>query len=315
VSGARASLAEQYASLRAGAGTYRLARDVVSVRGPDAESYLQGQCSQDVAALATGESAEALLLSPQGKIDAYARVTRQAADEYLLDADGGSGASIVARLERFKLRTKVHIEQLEWSSVALRGPAAKDTFREGAALVLPVSWPGWSGVDLFGPADAGSPASWVGEGAVECGDDAWDAARIEAGVPVAGREVTEGTIAAEVGLVERAVSFTKGCFTGQELVARLDARGTKVARRLAGVVIPKVAPGDLPPVGASVVAEGGAESGKLTSVAWSPGLEAGVALTLLHRRVDPPSAVEVTWESESGTRRFAAEARTLPLVA
>ena len=72
----------------------------------------------------------------------------------------------------------------------------------------------------------------------------WEAARIEAGVPVGGREVTESTIAAEVGLVDRTVSFTKGCFTGQELVARLDARGSKVARRLWGLVVAAVGPAD-----------------------------------------------------------------------
>lgn len=315
MSGDLVSLAEQYAALRDGAGAYRLPRDVVSVRGPDALLYLQGQCSQDISAQEDGESAEALLLNPQGKIDAYLRVSRLAPGEYLLDADAGTGQAIVARLERFKLRVDVTIEPVEWSCIAVRGRAAEKVVREGATLVLPVSWPGRSGVDLLGPTEVASLASWVDEEAVECGDEAWDAVRIEAGVPVAGREITEGTIAAEVGLVERTVSFTKGCFTGQELVARLDARGTKVARRLVGVEIAGATPEDLPLTGASVLAENGPESGLLTSVAWSPGLESAVALTLLHRRVEPPSAVEVTWETEAGSRRSAAEARPLPLVA
>lgn len=314
MSTARLSLAEQYAALRDGAGAHHLPRDVVSVRGPDALSYLQGQCSQDLSGLEDGESAEALLLNPQGKIDAYLRVTRQAPGEYLLDADSGTGPAIVARLARFKLRTDVTIEPLEWSCVALRGPTAEKVVGDGATLVLPVSWPGWSGVDLLGPAEADPLASWVDEEAVECGDEAWEAVRIEAGVPVAGREITEGTIAAEVGLVERTVSFTKGCFTGQELVARLDARGTKVARRLAGVEIAGATPDDLPPTGASVSHDGGPESGVLTSVAWSPGFESAVALTLLHRRVDPPSPVEVSWETDGGSRQSAGEARPLPLV-
>jgi tRNA-modifying protein YgfZ len=315
VSGVRASLAEQYSALRDGAGARLLPRDVVSVHGPDAESYLQGQCSQDVSALDDGESAEALLLSPQGKVDAYVRVTHQGADRYLLDADGGTGLAVVARLERFKLRVDVAIEQLEWSCVAVRGPAAEKAVRESAGLVLPVSWPGWSGVDLLGETSTSSLASFVDDEVVECGDQAWEAVRIEAGEPVAGHEITEGTIAAEVGLVERTVSFTKGCFTGQELVARLDARGSKVARRLTGVVVAGGAPDDLPPIGASVAAEGGPESGRLTSVAWSPGLESAVALTLLHRRVDPPAPVEVTWGPDAGSHRSDAEVRPLPLVA
>jgi tRNA-modifying protein YgfZ len=321
VSRSGASLDEQYRALREGVGAHRLFRDVVSVRGPDAESYLQGQCSQDLAVLRDGESAEALLLSPQGKIDAYLRVTRRGVDRYLLDADGGTGPAIVARLQRFKLRVDVTIEPVAWSCVALRGPAAHDAVGEGAGLRLSVSWPGWNGIDLLGPAPdasstpSASPMSWVGAAAVECGDEVWDAVRIEAGVPLAGREVTEGTIAAEVGLVERTVSFTKGCFTGQELVARLDARGTKVARRLAGVVIAGADPDALPPVGASVAAEDGPASGALTSVAWSPGLGSAVALTLLHRRIEPPAAVQVSWDADSGPRRVTAEARPLPLVA
>ena len=87
-----------------------------------------------------------------------------------------------------------------------------------------------------GTGPAGGAVAWIGAAVVRCGPEAWEAARIEAGMPVNGRELAEGTIAAEVGLVERTVSFTKGCFTGQELVARLDARGSKVARRLCGVV-------------------------------------------------------------------------------
>jgi tRNA-modifying protein YgfZ len=310
-----ASVAEQYDALRRGAGAHRLARDVVSVRGPDAGSYLQGQCSQDVNALADGESAEALLLSPQGKVAAYLRVTRLSADEYLLDADGGSGPAIVGRLERFKLRVAVTVELVEWVCVGVRGLGAEGAVRSGATLVLPVKWSGSGGVDLLGPHDGVAPAEWVADGTVACGDEAWEALRIEAGVPIAGREITDATIAAEVGLVERTVSFTKGCFTGQELVARLDARGTKVAHHLTGVVVAGATTDDLPPVGAAVLSEDGTESGRLTSVAWSPGLDAAVALTLLHRRVAPPAAVTVAWEDDRGRQRVEADARPLPLVA
>ena len=80
---------------------------------------------------------------------------------------------------------------------------------------------------------------------------AFEAARIEAGVPAMGREITDKTIPQEAGaLVEHAVSFTKGCYTGQELVARLDARGNNVARRLRGVVLPPAATKAGPGIGA-----------------------------------------------------------------
>jgi folate-binding protein YgfZ len=211
---------------------------------------------------------------------------------------------------------------------------------DGPALVLAVDWPGFAGVDLLGPPPDGDPLVWVVPEAVRCDAEAWEAARIEAGVPVNGREITEGTIAAEVGLVERTVSFTKGCFTGQELVARLDARGSKVARSLRAVVIgaPEGAsggepgadgPGDrndpdgddadgdeVPPVGAAVwTADGEHRVGTLSSVARSPGLGATVALATLHRRIVPPEVVSVRWTDGDGSERDRpAEARALPLV-
>ncbi|MGB7051655.1 MAG: hypothetical protein WBG41_08810, partial [Acidimicrobiales bacterium] len=129
-------------------------------------------------------------------------------------------------------------------------------------------------------------------------------------------------IAAEVGVVERAVSFTKGCFTGQELVARLDARGSKVARRLCGVVVLDRSTGhgadEL--VGAAVWGRGtgdggdGKEVGRLTSTAWSPGLDAVVALAVLHRSIVPPEAVVLRLGPVGAGEELVAEARPLPLV-
>ena len=122
-----------------------------------------------------------------------------------------------------------------------------------------------------------------------------------------GREVLASTIAAEVGLVERTVSFTKGCFTGQELVARLDARGSNVARHLRGLVVPG---GGRPPVGATVwTSDGNHEVGTLSSVAYSGRLGATVALATLHRRVGPGDRVDVRWDGGVA----AAEVRTLPI--
>jgi tRNA-modifying protein YgfZ len=315
-------VAAQYDALRSSVGVHRLDRDVVRVWGPDATSYLQGQCSQDVAALGVGSTADALLLSPQGKVEVFMRVTRLGDDEFILDTDGGFGAVLTARLLRFRLRVKVEIEDLPWTCLALRGPDAADGLADPRPLVLPVEWPGFTGFDLLGPGQSDENA-WVDAGVVRCGDEAWEAARIESGVPVNGRELVEGTIAAEAGLVDRTVSFSKGCFTGQELVARLDARGSKVARRLCGVVVgtgdggagPGGAdPASPPPVGATVsTIDGHEESGHLSSVAWSPRFGATVALATLHRRIVPPEAVEVTWEADGETRVVRAEARVLPL--
>jgi folate-binding protein YgfZ len=308
-----------YGALHDGLAARVVGRDVLAVSGPDAAGYLQGQCSQDLDALAVGGSADSLLLSPQGKIDAVVRVTRTGDETFVLDTEDGSGPTARARLERFRLRTKVAFEPLGWACLSVRGPRAPAGAPDGRSaggpeLVIPVVWPGWVGVDLLGPWPVGDPdlEGWLPEGAVRCDEDAWDAARIEVGVPVWGREVTSSSIAAEVGLVDRTVSFTKGCYTGQELVARLDARGSNVARRLCGVVVA----GDVrPPVGASVwTVDGEHEVGGLSSVAWSPGLGATVALATLHRRVTPPEAVVVEWDGSGPVHRVDAEARPLPLV-
>ena len=320
-SGTPDPVAAAYDALRTGVGLHQLRRDVVRMTGADAASFLQGQCSQDVEALGPAGAADALLLSPQGKVEVYLRVTRVDDNEFVLDTDEGFGAAMVDRLERFRLRVAVAFEPLSWACVAVRGPGAAEAVTGSPALVVPVAWPGLNGVDLLGPRPEGGVGAWVAEGAVPCPDEAWEPARIEAGVPVNGRELVVGTIAAEVGLVDRAVSLTKGCFTGQELVARLDARGSNVARRLCGVVIG--GPGDRTApdgrlatlVGAPVwTVDGEHEVGRLSSVAWSPGRRAVVALATLHRRIAPPAAVDVELPAVDGGSRARAEAVELPLV-
>src|ERR1700677_2198633 len=96
--------AEDYAALRHGAAVVPGGRDILKISGPDTVEYLQGQCSQDVAALGVGDSADALLLTPQGKLDALIRVTRSAEDEMFIDVDAGYGPAVATRLARFKLR-------------------------------------------------------------------------------------------------------------------------------------------------------------------------------------------------------------------
>jgi tRNA-modifying protein YgfZ len=316
-----AAIRGQYEALRSTAAAHALPRDVLRISGSDATSYLQGQCSQDVSGLETGAVVDALLLSPQGKIDAFIRVTKMGGDEFVIDTDVGFGSVVTARLERFRLRTRVEVEPLAWICLAVRGPDAVGGIDGDPPVVVPVEWPGLSGFDLLGPSPAAGSSEWVAAGTMLCEEEAWEAARIEAGVPRNGLEVREGTIAAEVGLVDRTVSFTKGCFTGQELVARLDSRGSNVARRMCGLVIDPAADGEGQPgrsailVGAPVfTADGEHEVGHLSSVAWSPGLQATVALATLHRRVSPPEGVLVKGQEGGAHQELRAEARPLPLV-
>ena len=294
-----ADLTADYLAFRRDVGAVWLPRDVLRLHGPDVVAYLQGQLSQDIDNLAVGGSALSFLLQPQGKVDALIRVTRTADDEVIVDVDGGWGEAVDTRLARFKLRSKFEIEPLDWRCLALRGPRAHDVATTG--LAVDADWPGLPGVDLLGP-DPRLP-----DGVRLCDVDAYRAVRIEAGVPEMGTELDERTIPQEAdGLVGRAVSFTKGCYTGQELVARLDARGSNVPRHLRGIVL---ATNVVPPADASLERDGKVVGG-LTSVAESLDRHAPVALAYVKRDVEPGDEVTVTWDGGSAPARV----ETLPLV-
>jgi folate-binding protein YgfZ len=319
-------------ALRDGAGAFVTPRDFLSVHGADAESYLQGQLSQDVVGLGVGESADSLLLQPDGKVTALLRVTRLDAQGFLLDVDAGFGDQVTTRLRKFLLRSKVEIERLPWRCLSLRGAGVDEAaaglraaLAEAGVLVVPFSWNGWTGLDFLGAPDvildpARDP---LPAGLVAAGRDEVEACRIASGVPAMGSELTDKTIAAEAGLVERSVNFTKGCYTGQELVARLDARGSNVARRLVGVVGgtepdgPRLAfgmtlHGEQPPAQSDdVVAD--KVVGTLTSAAWSTEFGAWVALAYLHRSVAVPGRVRVRSGDGLGGAELAA-VQALPLV-
>jgi folate-binding Fe-S cluster repair protein YgfZ len=174
-------------------------RDVVRIAGPDAAAFLQGQLSQDVDAVAPGTSAWALLLQPQGKVDAFVRLTRVGGDEFVVDVDAGWGEATVARLERFKLRVKADVERLPWRCLALRSGDGVSPVRVDTADVLAVTcdWPGFSGTDLLGE----EPAVPAG---IEIGDAVdLERRRIAAGFPRMGAELDVRTIPAEAGVVER----------------------------------------------------------------------------------------------------------------
>lgn len=286
--------------LRTTLGAAELPRDVLRVAGPEAVDYLQGQLSQDVAGLAAGASAWSFLLQPTGKVDAWLRVTRTGDDAFVLDVDAGYGEAVVARLRRFLLRTKAEVDMLPWRAVALRGPGADRV--DGLAGLVVATWPGVAGVDVLGE-DAAVPAGVERATAADLAS-----LRVRAGIPAMGAELSEATIPAEAGrhVVDASVSFTKGCYTGQELVARIDSRGGNVPRRVRGLVLPDTA--EVAP-GAAVVVDGD-EVGRVTSVAPAPGGGA-VALALVKRAVEPPARGEV--RAADGT--VAAEVVTVPFQA
>lgn len=281
--------------LRTTLGAAPIRRDVVRVHGPQAVEFLQGQLSQDVAALEVGSSSPSLLLQPTGKVDAWLRATRLAADEVLLDVEAGCGPAVHARLKRFKLRTDAELEADEWAGLALRGPGAHEVEVPVGVHGLTVSWPGVDGVDLLSPGEialAGVPL---------VDPEALEVLRIECGVPAMGAELTDATIPAEAGawLIAASVSFTKGCYTGQELVARVDSRGGNVPHPVRAL---RIRSGPVP-LGAEIVGDSKVV-GSVTSTAESPRL-GHIALGVVSRSTAVGDEVEVRWEGGSAAATIA----------
>jgi folate-binding protein YgfZ len=247
-------------------------RDFISMRGPDARSFAQGQLSQDIDALAIGASAWSFVLQPQGKVDALVRVTRADEDALVLDVEAGFGDAVLARMTRFKIRTKADIEPLPWRCVALRGAGAASVASEvGGVLVGAGWWNGDEGVALLGPTPAVPQDASTGSVAD------FERARIEAGWPAMGTELGPDTIPGEAGVVAVAVSFTKGCYTGQELVARIDSRGGNVPRHLRRLRATETITAGVP------IVVDGKDVGRVTSASGE------VALGYVARSVVPPA--------------------------
>jgi folate-binding protein YgfZ len=194
------------------------ARDVVTMAGPDALSYLQSQLSQEVRDLPVGDDRWTLLLSPNGRVEVLARVRHTAEEAFELDTDAGWGQALLERLQRFKIRVRAELS-----------------------------------LDAAQPPDA---------------DPAIERMRIEAGWPRMGAEIVPGeTIPAETGVAAVAVSFTKGCYPGQELVERMDSRAATAPRSLRRLTVETgCSPGD------PITAADGSPVGTITSVSGTTAL-------------------------------------------
>ncbi len=293
----------EYQAIHGAAGVIDSAHQLVRVVGPDAESFLDSLLSQDLAGLVDGVVVRSLLLGPRGKLRALLWVSRFG-EEFILVTDLVAAASVVTDLTRFKLRVELEIGQPE-PVVDLVGPEAP-TVLAAAVLDRP---------DRGLPAPLGKLPRFlvpgadthelVAAGARPIGRLAYAAVRVEMGEPAMGEDVDESTIPQEAGVVAESVSFTKGCFLGQELVARIDSRG-HVNRNLRGLVLAENA---LPPSGAEVVS-GEATVGTITSVSESLLVGAPVGLGLIRREVEPGTQVEIRWPGGQAN----AEVRALPLL-
>ena len=233
-------------------------RAFVGVTGPDAEDYLQRMVSNDVEALGVGEVCDALLLTPKARVIATLRVWRRARDDFLLLTEPELGEAVVAELHKMRFAAKCEIEPEQHTSTIVFG--------------------GDAGI----PTDEyGLPAREVLDAELEptLADAELERLRIEAGTPRYGHELDDRVLPAEAGLDRTHISFTKGCYPGQEPIARLHYRG-HVNRRLRVLAVDSASPGD-------EIEYGGRQVGRITSAV------PGVALAYVREEVPDDAEVSV----------------------
>jgi folate-binding protein YgfZ len=218
-------------------------RAYVRVAGPDAEDYLQRMLSNDISAVPVGGACDALLLTPKARLIAPLRVARREQDDFLLLTEPELGEVVARELTRMRFAAKCEIEQIEHESFVVLGAT------EGG---IPTDEYGVAAVEVLGSPPDGDLVS----------EDELERMRVAAGTPRWGHELDETILPAEAGLDKTHISFTKGCYPGQEPIARLHYRG-HVNRTLRVLDVEGAKPGD------EVVYEG-KSVGRVTSAV--PGL-------------------------------------------
>jgi folate-binding protein YgfZ len=312
--------ADTYAAARQRAALLdRSARGRIVVSGRDRASYLQGLLTNDIAALAPGQGCYAAYLTPQGRMIADMHVY-ELGDVVLVTLERDVKDVVLGKLDQFIFSEDVQLGDVTdtFAQIAVVGPAAAGfvatvlsdipadaiaalaehgTLRAGwhgdRAIVTRITDAGEPGYDVYidrGTADT-FIAALAAAGVVALDEATAETIRVEAGVPLFHRDMDEDTIPLEAGIESRAISFTKGCYVGQEVVIRVLHRGHgRVARKLIGLVLS----GERAPARGAVVRSGEREVGHVTSSALSPALGRPIALAYVHRDfVTPGTAVSV----------------------
>jgi folate-binding protein YgfZ len=325
----------EYQAVRTTAGIVDFSqRGLLQFTGPDRSSFLQGMLSNDVRPLKPFDGAYATVLTQQGKVVADVRVLCSM-NSFYLDFWENLKNKILDHLNRYLIADEVEIadRSSEYTMLSIQGPRAQALLKQmivgdiqlpptpkrhamididGAGVcVISDSHTGEPGYDLILPVsaaanvarkltDAGNPfaTKWVGE-------EALDVLRIEAGIPRYGIDFTEDNLLLEVGL-DQAVSFTKGCYLGQEVVERIRSRG-HVNKKLSGLLID----GETPANAGDVIEAAGKPIGAVTSSVFSPALKRAVALGYLHKDFWSPGT-EASIRSDQAHLR--AIVSTLPFV-
>lgn len=240
------------------------------VSGPDSEDYLQRMLSQDVA-IGVGDSCEALLLTAKARVIAPMTVLRRSPDDFLLSIEAGAGGRVAAELQRSRFAAKVQIEPEQHDAEIVFSANRPSS---AALAVGDYGEPAWEVLDAPAP-----------DHAERIDDATLELMRIRAGTPRLGREIDDRVLPAEAGLTERAVSFTKGCYPGQEPVARLHYRG-HANRSLRVLRID----GAEPPEYDAPLHLDGKDVGRVTSAVADP---AGGVLALAYVRREVPGDAEL----------------------
>jgi folate-binding protein YgfZ len=293
----------QYRQLREECGLLdRSVRGKLLVTGSEAAEYLQGQLTNDIEALAPGEGAYSALLDRKGHMQGDMRVLRPGEEpDLLLDTEPEALEAVRRHLAMYKIGREVDVVEVtaERALLSLIGPRAVEIAGSAAlpenaceevtiagTRVLAVGTA--EGIDLIFEAGARERVveALLAAGAAEVSPEAAEILRIEAGRPRFGAEMGTATMPAEAGIVEQAVSFTKGCYIGQETVARLHYKG-KPNRHLRGL--------KLSGAGAQAgdpVSLGEKELGRLGSAGVSPAF-GPIGLAILRREAEPGATVAV----------------------
>lgn len=304
------SVHAEYQALQEGAGLLDICwRSRLRISGRDRKRWLQGQVTQDVAALQAGEGTYSAVLTPQGRMVAEVHIY-DLGDVLFLEAPSLQ-PSLSEHLDRYLIMERAEIEDIStgWAQLSVQGPMSvcalagvlparladlpplgvvQANFDGRQALVARVPRCGEDGFDVYVPA-ADAAALWSalcqhrGEVAVHSvGWDALNVRRVEAGIPWWGSELDSTIVPLEARL-DHAISRTKGCYVGQEIIARIDARG-HVNNLLAGFFVEGET---LPPTGAEI-RRNGARVGRVTSAVHSCKLERPIALGFLRRELQEP---------------------------
>jgi folate-binding protein YgfZ len=303
----------EYHAARTSAGIVdRSAQSKIELRGRDRAKFLHNLCTNDIKSLAPGYGCEAFITNVQGKIMAYIRVFA-GAESIWLETVPGAAPTLLAHFDRYLITEKVELADrtADFAQLMIVGPRACEMVSAaiGSAVLdrhqlehMEITIAGQTcrliysdslglpSFELLVPAEHAASV-WQrlresGEplGLNPIGAQAYDILRIEAGLPIFGIDIDDSNLPQEVGRDRLAISFTKGCYLGQETIARIDALG-HVNRHLVGLAVPDV---PTPPARGATISSGGKSVGAVSSAANSPALNCAIALGYVRRGFERP---------------------------